>query len=409
MKIIGTVVNNEMNLIGLLVKAKPEELGYKGGKDYIMAPCDLNDVKKWIKDGKIKEYKVNKDGLIDIVGYNSKKLSTLPMYDTNGNAVDKRIEMQTAIEDEGYLVGGTVLFLNSGLKKTLKLKDLQYVYNYCESTNFILKNRDGNYYITGKAGKKKEDIPIISVKNKAIGKINMELENYALTLRVKEKNNKICIYPYYELRLTLPYLQTKKDAENLKKFLKFHPEILVMNDDTGLEKFLSDWGVNYSDIDMTMFNAEAFFTKDNKHSFHFETFYYEEDRRLLLTVFIYGVKMNTFEKTIENILKFVNVLFSSDRGYIVSFKADGNPEIVYRADESITDKEKELKICEFLDNRIRNHYFVDANAEVFISELKKSKIISMKFDEDGVNSKVDDEIAVKITTNGEYYYEILKI
>lgn len=409
MKIIGTVVNNEMNLVGLLVNAKPEELGYKGGKEYIMAPCELNEVKKWIKDGKIEEYKVNKDGIIDAVGYNSKKLSTLPMYDTNGNSVDKRIEMQTVIEDEGYLVGGTILFLNSGLKKNLKLKDLQYIYNYCESTNFILKNRDGNYYITGKSGKKKEEIPVISVKNKATGKINMDLENYALTLRVKEKNNKICIYPYYELKLALPYLQTKKDAENLKKFLKVHPEIILMNDDKGLECFFTDWGVDYSDIDMNLFNSDAFFTKENKYSFHFEEFYYAEDRRLFLSVFIYGVKMNTLEKTIENMLKFVSDIFFSNRGYIVNFKVDGFPEIAYRRDESIVDKEKELKICEFLNKRIRNHYFVDINAEIFIGELKKSKIISMRFDDDFGNFKSDDEIVVKKTANGEYYYEILKL
>ena len=158
MKIAGTIVNKEMNLIGLLVKCKPSEIGVNLKESYIMRPFKLDDAKKLIKSNKISDFKIDKKG--NIVGKNNKKLSDLPMFDSRGNFVDKRIQLMKVIEIDNKLAGGQVLFLSNNSSKKLKIEDLVFIYNYCDATNFILKNRDDNYFITGKGEIKKEDIPV---------------------------------------------------------------------------------------------------------------------------------------------------------------------------------------------------------------------------------------------------------
>lgn len=158
MKIVGTIVNKDMVLQGLLLKGRPSEFGNSMGKEYVMAPFKLSEVKSLIKEGKIKEYKVNEKGNIEGV---NKKLSDLPMYDNKGNFLDKRMEIRSAIEDSGNLVGAVVYFPLMGKEKKLKVDNLSLLYEYFEATNFGLRERDNKYYLTGKGETKKEDIPVI--------------------------------------------------------------------------------------------------------------------------------------------------------------------------------------------------------------------------------------------------------
>ena len=158
MKIVGTIVNQDINLIGLLIKGKPSEFGVSQDSKYMMRPFDVEDVKSLIRGKKIKDYKIDKNG--NIVGEN-KKLSDLPMFDSYGNPVDKRIEIRSAIEDNGNLAGAVIFFPSTGMEKKLKLDDLSKVYNYCEPVNFTLRSKDNGYYFTGKDNTRKEDIPVI--------------------------------------------------------------------------------------------------------------------------------------------------------------------------------------------------------------------------------------------------------
>ena len=158
MKIVGTIVNKDMTLQGLLLKGRPSEFGNSIGKEYMMAPYKLSEVKSLIKEDKIKDYKINEKGNIEGI---NKKLSDLPMYDNKGNFLDKRMEIRSAIEDSGNLVGAVVYFPLMGKKKKLKVDDLSLLYEYFEPINFGLRERDNKYYITGKGETKKEDIPVI--------------------------------------------------------------------------------------------------------------------------------------------------------------------------------------------------------------------------------------------------------
>lgn len=179
MKIVGTIVNKNMVLTGLLIKAKPEDFGFSGSQ-YLMKPFKLDEVKQFINKGKIKDFVVDNKG--DIVGKNNKKLADLPMFDSRGNPVNKQFEIRSIVEDEERMVGAVVFIPAIGEEKKLKIDDLSKIYNYCDATNFVLKNRDNNYYITGRGETKKEDIPIIkSSKNTIdfiITKDNRELVGY---------------------------------------------------------------------------------------------------------------------------------------------------------------------------------------------------------------------------------------
>ena len=173
MKVVGTIVNNDMFLVGLLIKKKSERVN-SGDLGYLLKPVKIEVVKKLIRENQIKDYKIDEKG--SIVGIN-KKLSDLPMYDINGDFIDKRIEIRSAIEENGKLIGVVVAFPATGQEKKLKVEDLATIYEYCEPVNFTLRNRDNSYYITGKGDTKKEDIPVIErvSKDKAENYIPFEI------------------------------------------------------------------------------------------------------------------------------------------------------------------------------------------------------------------------------------------
>ena len=105
-------------------------------------------------------FKMSRAG--DFVAKSFQKLSDLPMYDLGGNEVSNEIQIKAIIERNGVLLGASVLYPAKGLVQQLKLDMLFYVYSYCKASNFVLKEKDGVPYITGKNGVKKEEIPILS-------------------------------------------------------------------------------------------------------------------------------------------------------------------------------------------------------------------------------------------------------
>lgn len=152
-----------MNLIGLVIKGKPIEFQMSNKDTWMVLPKSLKDVKEYIQMGLLKDFECDLKG--NIVANGNKKLSDYPMYDKNGNIVNKEIKINTIVKKDGLLIGAVVLFIGTGEEKKLKLDDLLRVYEYCEPVNFTLRNRDNNYYITGKGDNKKEDIPVIEKKD----------------------------------------------------------------------------------------------------------------------------------------------------------------------------------------------------------------------------------------------------
>ena len=171
MKITGTVVDKNMNLTGLVLKGRPSEFNMSGSQNWIISPFNIKDAKKFIQNNGCSDFELNSVG--NIVGKNNKKLSDLPMYDKNGNIVNNKIRIKSAIEEDGKLIGAVIFFEATNEEKKIKLADLNYIYSYCEPVNFMLRVRDDTSYITGKGDTKKEDIPVTQVKAKNNGTIEI--------------------------------------------------------------------------------------------------------------------------------------------------------------------------------------------------------------------------------------------
>lgn len=212
MQIVGTIVNKNMQLAGLLLKGKPSELGYLGSK-YLMKPFEISEVKSLIHKGIINDYKINDKGNIEGI---NKKLSNLPMYDSKGNFLDKRMEIRSVIEDDGSLIGAVVFFFVTGKEKKVKLNDLSLLYEYFEPTNFGLRCRDNNYYITGKGNTKKEDIPVIE-KNSIISSEGKKVSSHQLKKEKESpKTKKNTSYVPFYITSENRHLIGFKDIENEK-------------------------------------------------------------------------------------------------------------------------------------------------------------------------------------------------
>lgn len=211
MKITGTIVDKNMALIGLVLKGKPVEFGMMGKQNWTVNPFSLSDAKKLIKKNDCSDFELDSND--NIVGKNNKKLSDLPMYDKKGNTVDNKITIKSAIEDNGKLVGAVILFSN-GIEKKLKLSDLTLVYTYCEPVNFILKNKNDSYFITGKGETKKEDIPVAN-----------QTYRKKKDMSAKEIKGNLSLYPetYYKDNKLIPTCQVEfcMDDGIISDFCKF--------------------------------------------------------------------------------------------------------------------------------------------------------------------------------------------
>ena len=61
MKVVGTIVNNDMFLVGLLIKKKSERVN-SGDLGYLLKPVKIEVVKKLIRENQIKDYKIDEKG-----------------------------------------------------------------------------------------------------------------------------------------------------------------------------------------------------------------------------------------------------------------------------------------------------------------------------------------------------------
>lgn len=160
MKIVGTIVDDSMKLSGCVLRGTPEELNVCSTEGKITVEYSIRDVKRVISDVGCSNFKLNRAG--DFVPKGFQKLSDLPMYDLRGRKVSNEIQIKAIIEKNGILVGASILYPEKEIVAQLKLDMLFYVYSYCKASNFVLKEKDGIPYITGKNGIKKEDIPVLS-------------------------------------------------------------------------------------------------------------------------------------------------------------------------------------------------------------------------------------------------------
>lgn len=172
MKIVGTIVNSKLKLIGLVLKGKPQELGLGVNKDWFVSPFSLKESKEYIKSGKCENFKLDEKG--NIVSSGSKKLNQLPMYDEKGNIKKVNLRIKNVINDsKGELLGCRVLFMNytfDGKENENELDfcmdDLMYLSSYCPLDNFIVGVRNKKPYLAGKNNTIISELPVIIKEGK---------------------------------------------------------------------------------------------------------------------------------------------------------------------------------------------------------------------------------------------------
>ena len=74
MRIMGTIVDKNMILIGLVLKGKPTEFGMNGTQNWTVNPFSLSDAKKIIKKNNCEDFELDSNG--NIIGKTNCKNSS---------------------------------------------------------------------------------------------------------------------------------------------------------------------------------------------------------------------------------------------------------------------------------------------------------------------------------------------
>ena len=184
MKIVGTIVNNGLALVGFVIEDKK-----------VKKPITYKDGVSLITKGSVSNFRINISN--EIVGNSNKKLSDLDMYTTEGKKISNIINLINIIKNSnGDLLGVTIKLDSLNSNKKLKITDLAKIYDYFKPANFVLKNRDGKYFITGKNESKQEDFPVLIKSEKSDIEIKSATLNDTLfeSLFAKKKMGSYNVY-----------------------------------------------------------------------------------------------------------------------------------------------------------------------------------------------------------------------
>jgi hypothetical protein len=157
MKLIGSIVNERMALVGFMVEASEGALGGIRTDRAVKIPMstqqiikmNLNNSQVYVKDGKI----IEKDGF---------KINELPMYmhtnDGNIIEVSNEIALLSRVVHENKLVGFRVALADR--EAYFRYEDVIKLSRWFKPFNFIVRYTDNGAYIAGKPGVLRlEDLP----------------------------------------------------------------------------------------------------------------------------------------------------------------------------------------------------------------------------------------------------------
>ena len=196
MKVVGTIINKNWNLVGLMLKGKPSELGINANKDWMISHFTIEEAKSLIKKSKSCDFSIDNNG--NIKSNSTKQLKDLPMYNIDGMPINNDIFIESLIEQYGDIVGAVIVYPLLNEKKKLKLKEVQSLSTYFNTSNFSVRVRDDEPYITGKGDTKREDIPVVKLKPEHTNKdlaLYMRISSFDLIGElVNGKNDTYSVY-----------------------------------------------------------------------------------------------------------------------------------------------------------------------------------------------------------------------
>ena len=129
MKIVGTIVNNGLALVGFVIEDKK-----------VKKPITYKDGVSLITKGSVSNFRINISN--EIVGNSNKKLSDLDMYTTEGKKISNIINLINIIKNSnGDLLGVTIKLDSLNSNKKLKITDLAKIYDYFKPVNFPISQK----------------------------------------------------------------------------------------------------------------------------------------------------------------------------------------------------------------------------------------------------------------------------
>lgn len=172
LEIVGIIVNSQRRLTHLQVKEK-------GSTD--VKTLSLEEMKSFLKNNQVKSYHLNREGFIE-GNSSASKLSNLRTYCPSTWGLRRiysgiSLSLYRLVKDEqGNIIGGYLRYhVLDGEYSAVKLslRDIAFYYSYCIPENFMIRLRDGKYYLTGKNGQDLNKLPCdieVSKKTNSEGK-----------------------------------------------------------------------------------------------------------------------------------------------------------------------------------------------------------------------------------------------
>lgn len=159
MKIVRTIVNKKLELIGLVLKGTSQELGLRSDKKWCIIPYNLEQAKRKIKKYGCADFEIDTQNNIVSKGY--KKLYDIPMVDENGNDIMYTLNLKKIIKKSNNSIYGVLVYVPEiDYSFKISLIDLKYLAFYCKPQNFSISIKENNISIKGKNGVSINEIPV---------------------------------------------------------------------------------------------------------------------------------------------------------------------------------------------------------------------------------------------------------
>lgn len=184
LEVVGTIVNNQKSLVGLLMEGKPADFGELGTDSKVRKPVVLDVAKKLLH--KCKNFTIRGGKIAGVTEKN--RLSYLQMYDSNGNEIDNEMNLVKKLVTDGKIIGFDVWTKFNDSVARYRYQDVVTLSGWFKPGNFIVKyTEEGKAFISGKPGKMKlDDLPteeILKPSKRAAARKDKAVQNPAVNKR----------------------------------------------------------------------------------------------------------------------------------------------------------------------------------------------------------------------------------
>lgn len=161
-KVIGTIVNEQMSLVGLVIEGPAKEFGGIGD-NVVSKPMTVQYLDK-VKF-KNRQVEVKNNSVIQKNGTQLKELPAQMYKDGALHNIDNSIKLVARITVNGKVVGYDAIV--AGNKMRLRTENVVALSNWMHSVNFITRyTSDNKAFVAGRVGESVENLPVVELSAK---------------------------------------------------------------------------------------------------------------------------------------------------------------------------------------------------------------------------------------------------